>query len=49
MEPEGQAGQASKSLEMRVINNLGETFVVNEHEVLIGFGTPGDHSLAVPL
>lgn len=30
MKPEGQAGQASKSLGMRVINSLRETLVVNQ-------------------
>jgi hypothetical protein len=36
--PEGQADQTPKSLGLRIIRRLRETFVVNEHEVFIGLG-----------
>jgi len=39
--PEGQADQAPKSLGLRIIRHLWETFVVNENEVFIGFGASG--------
>jgi len=39
--PEGQADQTPKSLELRIIRRLGETFVVNENEVFIGLGASG--------
>jgi hypothetical protein len=42
--PEGQAGQTPKSLGLRIIRNLRETFVVNENEVFIGFGAFGVNS-----
>jgi len=48
MKPEGQAGQTSKALGMRIIKSLRETLIVNGNEVLIGSGTSGDHPLAVP-
>ena len=38
---EGQAGQAPKFLELRIIRSLRETFIVNENEVLIGLGASG--------
>jgi hypothetical protein len=39
--PEGQADQTPKSLELRIIRRLRETFVVNENEVFIGLGVFG--------
>jgi hypothetical protein len=39
--PEGQADQTPKSLGLRIIRHLWETFVVNENEVFIGFGASG--------
>jgi hypothetical protein len=36
--PEGQAGQTPKSLGLRIIRSIRETFLVNENEVFIGFG-----------
>ena len=39
--PEGQAEQTPKSLGLRIIRRLRETFVVNENEVFIGFGASG--------
>jgi hypothetical protein len=39
--PEGQADQTPKSLGLRIIRGLRETFVVNENEVLIGLGASG--------
>ncbi len=39
--PKGQAGQTPKSLGLRIIRSLRETFVVNENEVIIGLGAPG--------
>ena len=39
--PEGQAGQTPKSLGLRIIRRLRETFVVNENEVIIGLGASG--------
>ena len=37
----GQAGQTPKSLGLRIIRSLRETFVVNENEVFIGLGASG--------
>jgi len=37
----GQAGQAPKSLGLRIIRGLRETFVVNEKEVIISHGASG--------
>ena len=39
--PEGQAAQTPKSLGLRIIRGLRETFVVNENEVIIGLGASG--------
>ena len=39
--PEGQVDQTPKSLGLRIIRCLRETFVVNENEVFIGFGASG--------
>jgi hypothetical protein len=39
--PEGQAGQTPKSLGVRVIRSIRETFVINENEVIIGLGASG--------
>jgi len=39
--PEGQADQTPKSLGLRIIRRLRETFVVNENEVFIGLGASG--------
>jgi hypothetical protein len=39
--PEGQADQTPKSLGLRIIRSLRETFVVNENEVFIGLGASG--------
>jgi len=39
--PEGQADQTPKSLGMRIIRRLRETFVVNENEVIIVLGASG--------
>jgi len=39
--PEGQAGQTPKSLGLRNIRRLRETFVFNENEVFIGLGASG--------
>ena len=39
--PEGQADQTPKSLGLRIISRLRETFVVNENEVFIGLGASG--------
>ena len=39
--PEGQADQTPKSLGLRIIRRLRETFVVNENEVFIGLGVSG--------
>ncbi len=39
--PEGQADQTSKSLGLRIIRRLRETFVVNENEVFIGLEASG--------
>jgi hypothetical protein len=39
--PEGQADQTPKSLGLRIIRSLRETFVVNENEVIIGLGASG--------
>ncbi|MDI6764531.1 MAG: hypothetical protein QME83_16125 [Thermodesulfobacteriota bacterium] len=36
-----QAGQTPKSLGLRIIRRLKETFVVNENEVCIGLGASG--------
>jgi hypothetical protein len=36
--PEGQADQTPKSLGLRIIRRLRETFVVNENEVIISLG-----------
>jgi hypothetical protein len=36
-----QAGQTPKSLGLRIIRGLRETFVVNENEVFIGLGASG--------
>jgi len=36
-----QAGQTPKSLGLRIIGSLRETFVVNENEVFIGLGASG--------
>ena len=36
--PEGQVDQTPKSLGLRIIRRLRETFVVNENEVFIGLG-----------
>jgi len=39
--PEGQADQTPKSLGLRIIGSLRETFVVNENEVFIVLGASG--------
>jgi hypothetical protein len=39
--PEGQADQTPKSLGLRIIRRLSETFVVNGNEVIIGLGASG--------
>jgi hypothetical protein len=39
--PEGQADQTPKSLGLRIIRSLRETFVVNENEVFISLGASG--------
>ena len=39
--PERQADQTPKSLGLRIIRRLRETFVVNENEVFIGLGASG--------
>ena len=39
--PEGQADQTPKSLGLRIIRRLRETFVVNENEVFIVLGASG--------
>ena len=39
--PEGQADQTPKSLGLRIIRRLRETFVVNENEVFVGLGASG--------
>ena len=39
--PEGQADQTPKSLGLRIIRRLRETFVVNENEVIIGLRASG--------
>ena len=38
-----QAGQTPKSLGLRIIRRLRETFVVNENEVFVGLGASGVH------
>jgi hypothetical protein len=44
--PKGQSDQALKSLGLRIIRSLKETFVINENEVFIGPGTSGAQSLS---
>jgi hypothetical protein len=39
--PEGQADQTTKSLGLRIIRRLRETFVFNENGANIGLGAPG--------
>jgi hypothetical protein len=39
--PEGQAGQTSKYLGLRIIRSLRETFAVNENGMFIGLGASG--------
>ena len=39
--PEGQAGQTPKSLGLRIISRLRETFIVNENEAFIVLGASG--------
>ena len=39
--PEGQADQTPKSLGLRIIRSLRETFLVNGNEVIIGLGASG--------
>jgi len=39
--PEGQADQTPKSLGLRIIRSLKETFVVNGNEGIISLGTSG--------
>jgi hypothetical protein len=39
--PEWQADQTPKSLGLRIIRSLRETFLVNENEVIIGLGASG--------
>ena len=38
---EGQADQTPKSLGLRIIRSLRETFVVNENKVIISLGADG--------
>jgi hypothetical protein len=46
--PEGQAGQTPKSLGLRIIWSLRETFIVNKNDVVIGFGASEVNPIAVP-
>jgi hypothetical protein len=41
--PKGQVDQTPKSLGLRIIRRLRETFVLNENEVFIGLEASGVH------